>query len=108
MAVQHPIADLLHGDGGQWSFRRWTPEHAIAAHGRDHGIPRPYRNREIERADDAHNPQRMPLFIHAMAGALAVHGKSIELTRETDGEIGDVDHFLHLAQTLRDDLAHFE
>ncbi len=85
-----------------------APEHAIAAHRRDHGIPGPHRHREIEGADHAHDAQRMPLLVHAMAGPLAVHGEAVELAREADGEIGDVDHLLHFAQALGQDLAHFE
>ena len=71
-------------------------------------VPRPDRDREIEGADHAHDAERMPLLVHAMAGALAVHGEAVELAREADGEIGDVDHLLHLAEALGQDLAHFE
>jgi hypothetical protein len=50
--------------------------------------------------------QRVPLLEHAVAGALAVHGEAIELARQADGEVGDVDHLLHLALAFGQDLAH--
>ena len=100
VAVEHAVADLLHGDGGQRRLRRRPPQHAIAAHRRDHGVPGPHRDREIEGADHAHDAERMPLLVHAMAGPLAVHGEAVELAREADGEIGDVDHLLHFAQAF--------
>ena len=73
------------------------PDDAVAAHRRDHGVPGPDRHREVEGADDADDAERMPLLVHAMAGALAVHGEAVELAGEADGEIGDVDHLLHFA-----------
>ena len=50
----------------------------------------------------------MPLLVHAVAGALAVHGEAVELAGEADGEIGDVDHLLHFALAFGQDFAHFE
>ena len=43
-----------------------------------------------------------------MAGALGSDGEAIELSRQADGEIADVDHLLHFAEALRDDLADLE
>src|ERR1039458_1715552 len=77
--VEDPVDDFLHGDGHQRGLRRRTPEHAIAAHRRDHGVPRPHRHREVEGADDAHDAERVPLLVHAMPGALAVHGEAVKL-----------------------------
>ncbi len=37
-----------------------------------------------------------------------MHGEAVELARETDREIGDIDHLLHFAQAFGEDLAHFE
>src|SRR5581483_10442870 len=45
---------------------------------------------------------------HAVAGALALHGVAVELAREADGEVGHVDHLLHLALALGEDLAHLQ
>ena len=40
--------------------------HGIAADGRDHRVPCPDCNREVECGDDADRAQRMPLFIHTV------------------------------------------
>ena len=37
-----------------------------------------------------------------------MHAQAIELAREPDGEIGDVDHLLHLAMPFRPELAHLQ
>ncbi len=106
--LQHAVADFLHRDRRQRRFRRRPPQHAIPAHRRDHRVPRPHGHRKIERADHAHDAQRMPLLIHPMARPLAVHGESVKLARKPDGEIGDIDHLLHFAQAFGQNLAHFE
>ena len=46
-------------------------------------------------------PERVPLLVHAVAGPLGVHGQAVELAREADGEVADVDHLLHFALALR-------
>ena len=53
-------------------------------------------------------PSGMPLLVHPVARALAVHRETVELARETDGEVAHVDHLLHLAEPLGVDLAHLE
>jgi len=40
--------------------------------------------------------------------ALGGDGEAVELARQADREIADVDHFLHLAEAFRDDLSGFE
>ena len=50
----------------------------------------------------------MPLLIHAMAGTLRCDSEAVELSGETDGEIGDVDHLLHFTLALGLDLAHLQ
>ena len=50
----------------------------------------------------------MPGFHHAVAGALGGNGQPIKLAGEANGKIADVDHFMHLAKTLRGDLARFD
>ena len=50
----------------------------------------------------------MPGLDHAVAGALGGDGETVQLPRKADGEIADVDHLLHFAETLRDDLAHLQ
>ena len=42
---------------------------------------------------------------HAVAGALGGDGEAVELAREAAGEVADVDHLLHFAARLGDDLA---
>ena len=41
-------------------------------------------------------------------GPLAGDGQAVELARETDREVADVDHLLHFAEAFLDDLAGFE
>jgi len=53
----------------------------------------------------ATGPSGVPGFLHAMAGPLRGDGETIELARQTDGEVADVDHLLHLAEAFLQDLA---
>ena len=41
-------------------------------------------------------------------GALTVHRLAVELARETDREVADVDHLLDFTLALGEDLAHLE
>jgi hypothetical protein len=43
-----------------------------------------------------------------MAGALRRDRQPVQLARETDGEIADVDHLLHFAEAFLENLARFE
>ena len=52
--------------GGERRPRRRLPDHRVAADRRDHGVPGPDRDREIEGRDDADRPQRLPLLDHAV------------------------------------------
>ena len=52
-----------------------------------------------------HRPQRVPLLDHPVVGPLAGDGQAIELARQADGEVADVDHLLDLAEAFLDDLA---
>ena len=56
----------------------------------------------------AHGPKRMPGLRHPVAGALRGDDEAVQLPRQADGEIADVDHLLHFAQALGDDLADLE
>ena len=87
---------------------RWFPDHRIAADERERGVPGPDRDGKIERRNDRARPERMPRLRHPVAGALGGDDKAVQLPREPDGEIADVDHLLHFAQTLRDDFADLE
>ena len=53
-------------------------------------------------------PERMPLLHHAVAGPLGRDGQAVELAREADREVADVDHLLHFAVAFGADLAHLE
>src|SRR4029079_13882182 len=61
-----------------------------------------------ERADDSADAGRVPRLAHRVAGTLGCHRQAIELARKAHGEIADVDHLLHFAETLLQDLARFE
>src|SRR5690606_4031247 len=87
---------------------RGLPDRDVAADRGHERIPGPDRYGEIERRDDPDDTQRMPLLVHAVAGALGMHGQAVELAREADGELADVDHLLHLAVALGLGLAHFQ
>ena len=88
-------------------FRR-LPNERIAAHQRQGGVPRPHRHWKIKGADDAHRPDGMPGFHHAMAGAFRRDGQAVKLARQADRKVADVDHLLHFAQAFLQNLAAFQ
>src|SRR6185437_1550386 len=49
--------------------------------------------------------ERVPRLHHAMAGPLGGDGEAVELAREADSEIADIDHLLHFAEAFLQDLA---
>ena len=58
-----------HRFGAQRRLLARLPDHGIAAHQRQRRVPRPDRDREIERADHQHRPERMPLLHHPVVRA---------------------------------------
>ena len=50
----------------------------------------------------------MPLLVHSMFIAFAVHRVAVKLPRETDRKIGDVDTLLDLADAFRPNLPHLK
>ena len=50
----------------------------------------------------------MPLLHHPVAGTLGGDRQAVELARQADGEVADVDHLLHFAERFLGDLAGFE
>ena len=74
----------------------------------DGRVPRPDGQGKIEGRDYADRAQRMPLLVHAVRGALRVHRETVQLPRETDGEVADIDHLLYLTVSLGAYLAHLE
>ena len=104
----------------RWRPARSSAWHAIAVSGvssdgfhttvsphtkRDRGVPRPHRDRKVERGDDADDAERMPGLHQPVTGALGGDGPAVQLPRQADGELADVDHLLHLAEGLGGDLA---
>ncbi len=96
------------GFGGERRLLARLPDDRIAADQRQRRIPGPDRDREVEGADDQHRPERMPLLHHPVVGPLAGDGQAVELARQADREVADVDHLLDLAEALLDDLAAFQ
>ena len=84
------------------------PDHRVAADERERGVPAPDRDREVEGADHRDGPERMPRLGEPVAGALRRDRAAVELAREADGEVADVDHLLHLAEALLGDLPDLE
>src|SRR5262249_47355331 len=69
------------------------------------GVPRPDGDREVEGRDDAGDAARMPGLDHAVFGAFGGDSQAIELARQANGEVANVDHLLNLAEAFGDDLA---
>ena len=107
-ALGGALDDGLHAERGQQGLLGRLPHDAVAADEGERRVPRPHRDGEIERRDDAADAERMPGFHHAVVGALGGDGQAVELARQADGEIADVDHLLHFAEALGRDLAGFE
>jgi hypothetical protein len=97
--------DRLYGLGGERGLFRGLPDDGIAADQRQRGVPAPDRHREVEGRDHPADAQGVPGLHHPVAGAFGGDGQAMELARQTDGEVADVDHLLDLAQALGGDLA---
>ena len=99
---------LEQGIAGQRRERRLVgrlPQHRVAGDERQGGVPRPHRDWEVERGDHGARTHRVPRLHQAVTGSLAGDGQSVQLARQADGEVADVDHLLDLAEALRADLA---
>src|SRR5208283_4159401 len=80
-------------DGGNRAERCLAgrlPDGGVAADSGDGAVPGPHGNGEVEGGDDADDAERVPLFHHAMLGALGRDGEAVELAGEADGEVADV------------------
>src|SRR6516162_9670108 len=104
-AYRDAFDQYLHRECSKRRLFRGLPDHGIAANDCESRIPRPDRYREIEGGDDAYGTERMPLLHHSVVWPFAGNGEAIELTRQADCEVADVDHLLHLAESLGADLA---
>ncbi len=99
---------LEQGTGGDRGQRRQVarlPDHRVAADDGERRVPAPHGDREVERGDHRGRAERMPLLHQPVAGAFAGDRQAVQLPAETDGEVADVDHLLHLAERLALDLA---
>ena len=102
------VGDVLHGDGGERRRLGRLPDHRVAAHGGNCGVPGPDGDGKIERGDDAGRPERMPLLHHPVARTFGGEREAVELPRQADGEVADIDHLLHFAVSLGADLPHLD
>src|SRR5207245_10678426 len=100
----HAVEDLLGRDGDQRGQARWLPHDRVTANQGDRPPPAWDRDREVERRDDADNPERVPLLEQAMVPPLRGDLFAEELPRLPDREVAGVDDFLPLAQRLAQDL----
>ena len=107
-ALERAREEGLAGKGRERGLLRGLPHHGVAADERQRGVPRPHRDREVEGGDDAYGRERVPGLHHAVAGPLGGDGEAVELAREAEGEVADVDHLLHFAAALLEDLAGLE
>jgi hypothetical protein len=104
-AFDGALRDGMHRQRGQRRFFRRLPHHRVAAHQRERRVPRPHGHGKVEGRDHAAHAQRMPGFHHAVLGALGGQREAVELARQADREVADVDHFLHFARAFGRDLA---
>ena len=105
----HPGGDVraqaMDGQRAEGRLLRGLPGHRVAAGQRDHRVPGPDGGREVERRDHADRSERVPLLHHPVGGTLAGDRQAVELAREADGKVADVDPLLDLAERLGPDLA---
>ncbi len=105
--LQHALEQRLASQCGERGLFRRFPDHGVAAHQRQRGVPRPYGDREVESADHADHAQRVPGFAHVVAWALGSDGQAVQLAGQAYSEVADVDHFLHFTQPFLGDFAGF-
>ena len=89
-------------------FFAWLPNNYITANQCQHGIPAPHSHRKIKCRNNSYNAKRMVLLIHPVLRALAMHGKSVQLSAQAHRKITDIYHFLHFAQTFLQTFPHFK
>ena len=98
----------LAGEGRDRGLLGRLPHHRIAADDGERRVPRPDRDGEVEGRDHADGTQRMPRLGHAVAGAFRGDAQAVELARQANGEVADVDHLLNFAVAFLDRLAAFQ
>ena len=107
-ALGRALEERHAGERGERRPLGGLPDHGVAADEGERGVPAPDGDREVEGADHRDGPERMPRLGEAVAGALRRDRAAVELAREADGEVADVDHLLHLAEPLLGDLPDLE
>ena len=75
--TRHALENCLHRNRRERRFFRRLPDHAVATHQGQRGVPRPHRNRKVERRNHQRRPQRMPAFQHPVPGSFAGNGQPI-------------------------------
>ena len=104
-----PCQQRVRGQRGQRRLLRRLPHHGVAADQRERGVPRPHRDREVERARSRRRRRAGATSpCSRWPGALRRHRAPVQLARQADGEVADVDHLLHLAEGLGADLARLD
>ncbi|MNQ59921.1 hypothetical protein D3C85_741840 [compost metagenome] len=103
----YALEQCLAGQRGERGLLRRLPDHRVAADQRQGGIPGPDRDREVEGTDHPHHPQWMPGLAHVVARTFGGDGQAVQLARQADGEVADVDHFLYFTQAFLSDLTGF-
>ena len=95
-------------DRGERRALGGLPDNRVAADERERGVPAPDGDREVERADHGDGPERMPGLGQSVPGTLRRNRATVELPREANREVADVDHLLDLAEPLLRDLPDLE
>ena len=106
--LEGPAQQRVRRPRRQRRLLRRLPHDRVPACERECCVPRPHRDGKVERGDDAAHAVRMPRLEHAMVGPLGRDGEAMQLTRQPDREVADVDHFLHFAQAFLQELARLE
>ena len=80
----------------------------VAADRGQGAVPGPHGHGKIERANDADDAERMPLFHHAVLRAFGSNGQAIKLPGKADRKIANIDHLLNLAFAFRQNFPRFQ
>ena len=71
--------NALAGDRRERRLVARLPDHRVAAHERERGVPRPHRDREVEGGDDGDRPHRVPRLHQPVPGPLAGDREAVQL-----------------------------
>mmetsp|Transcript_29131 Transcript_29131/g.36123 ORF Transcript_29131/g.36123 Transcript_29131/m.36123 type:complete len:306 (-) Transcript_29131:176-1093(-) len=108
IGFQHVRDDFTEGDGDHGNGISTLPDDLVTAYERKGSVPAADSDGEVEGSDDADVANGVPDLHHKVAGALRVQNFAVDRSGHTDSHIADIDELLHLAETLRADLAHLE